>query len=263
MPEGMKALLVAVLAVVTLAPAVAHAQAQMPAEPLACMPSCRKGFVCVNATCVSACNPLCAAEEVCTEAAECVPRTAEPQTSIPAELIRADQDPKELRKADAWTIYGGAGYQKFKEVIDFSDIDHEDVGGISLGVGIGWRRHFTRVLGLQARGNLMALGHQGYGGGWGTSADVTLRLGPVANAFPWYVGIGPCVDLFRLSRWMNDWEGTKSAWSSNVGGVFETGFVLGERDSLDLGLRALIETSLSGGDTWAFGGQLVAGFRFR
>ena len=262
MPEGMKTLLAAVFAVVTLVPAVAHAQAQMGAEPLACMPSCRKGFVCVNATCVSACNPLCAAEEVCSETGECVPRTAEPQTSIRSD-IRSDEDPKELRKADAWTVYGAAGYQTFHHVLEFSWGDEWLVGGISLGVGIGWRRNFTRVLGLQARGSLIALGHQGYGGGWGSSADVTLRLGPVANVFPWYVGIGPCVDLFRLGRSLNDSEGTKSAWSSNVGGVFETGFVFGERDSLDLGLRALIETSLSGGGTWAVGGQLVAGFRFR
>ena len=259
MPEGMKTLLASLFALVTLVPAVGHAQAQVGAEPLACMPSCRKGFVCVHATCVSACNPLCAAEEVCTETGECVPRTAEPQTSVRSD-IRSDEDPKELRKADAWTIYGAAGYQKFNHVIEAGYQEDWPVGGISLGVGIGWRRHFTRVMGLQARANLIALGHQGYGGGGGSSADVTLRLGPVANAFPWYVGIGPCVDLFRLGRSV---QGAKSDWSSNVGAVFETGFVLGQRDSLDLGLRALIESSLSGRDTWAVGGQLVVGFRFR
>jgi hypothetical protein len=48
-----------------------EAQGAVDAE---CIPSCRRGFVCVAGACVSACNPPCAAHERCTEALECVSR---------------------------------------------------------------------------------------------------------------------------------------------------------------------------------------------
>lgn len=38
-----------------------------------CVPACRVGFVCVNATCVSACNPACPPGQMCTADAQCVP----------------------------------------------------------------------------------------------------------------------------------------------------------------------------------------------
>jgi hypothetical protein len=37
-----------------------------------CEPECRSGFVCREARCVSRCNPLCPADEVCTPDGECV-----------------------------------------------------------------------------------------------------------------------------------------------------------------------------------------------
>jgi hypothetical protein len=48
-----------------------------PASPTApsggeCEPRCRKGFVCLKAKCVSACNPPCADGETCDEEGECV-----------------------------------------------------------------------------------------------------------------------------------------------------------------------------------------------
>jgi hypothetical protein len=42
-------------------------------EPLnGCEPSCRSGFTCKQSRCVSSCNPLCPADEVCTANGECV-----------------------------------------------------------------------------------------------------------------------------------------------------------------------------------------------
>jgi hypothetical protein len=42
-------------------------------EPLnGCEPSCRSGFTCKQSRCVSMCNPLCPADEVCTANGECV-----------------------------------------------------------------------------------------------------------------------------------------------------------------------------------------------
>lgn len=56
-------------------PAVARAQdAGTPASsPADCLPACRSAFVCVRGSCVSACNPACAASESCTPAGQCVP----------------------------------------------------------------------------------------------------------------------------------------------------------------------------------------------
>ena len=56
-----------------------------PAE--GCFPPCRRGYLCHpdELECVSACNPPCAASEVCSEEAECVPRDeapAEPSAEI-------------------------------------------------------------------------------------------------------------------------------------------------------------------------------------
>ena len=49
-----------------------------------CIPSCRSGFVCVRAQCVSACNPPCEAGLECRSDGECVsPRAAEPAVTSP------------------------------------------------------------------------------------------------------------------------------------------------------------------------------------
>jgi hypothetical protein len=43
-----------------------------------CLPSCRAGYLCLSGQCVSACNPICSAGEMCTERGECVPAGSEP-----------------------------------------------------------------------------------------------------------------------------------------------------------------------------------------
>jgi hypothetical protein len=48
-----------------------------------CLPSCRTGYLCVGGQCVSACNPICGAGEMCTERGECVPAGSEPTSSDP------------------------------------------------------------------------------------------------------------------------------------------------------------------------------------
>jgi hypothetical protein len=49
----------------------ARAQAASP-DALACVPSCRTGFICWKGQCISACNPVCGANEKCTAGGECV-----------------------------------------------------------------------------------------------------------------------------------------------------------------------------------------------
>lgn len=51
------------------------APAAATANPATCFPACRSGFTCRAGTCVSLCNPPCAAGSVCTPAGECVMRS--------------------------------------------------------------------------------------------------------------------------------------------------------------------------------------------
>jgi hypothetical protein len=55
------------------AAATRPAPASRPSEPVnSCEPSCRSGFTCSHSRCVSLCNPLCPADEVCTAGGECI-----------------------------------------------------------------------------------------------------------------------------------------------------------------------------------------------
>ncbi|MDB4975948.1 MAG: hypothetical protein JWN48_4289 [Myxococcaceae bacterium] len=38
-----------------------------------CVPLCRSGYTCLSGQCVSACNPICPANQTCTPAGQCVP----------------------------------------------------------------------------------------------------------------------------------------------------------------------------------------------
>jgi hypothetical protein len=59
--------------------APAHAPAPLWSAPTnQCVPACRASYVCLSGQCVSACNPLCAAGETCTEAGQCVPSSTVP-----------------------------------------------------------------------------------------------------------------------------------------------------------------------------------------
>jgi len=76
------------LAILMLTSAVAsEAQprppAAQPAAPVACVPACRSGYMCYQGQCVSACNPPCAANERCTENAQCVLQAPAPVAPAP------------------------------------------------------------------------------------------------------------------------------------------------------------------------------------
>lgn len=60
---------------VSAAPQLAQRPApapRAPEPPLGCEPSCRSGFTCKQSHCVSLCNPLCPADEMCTANGECI-----------------------------------------------------------------------------------------------------------------------------------------------------------------------------------------------
>lgn len=46
-----------------------------------CEPSCRSGYTCVSGSCVSLCNPVCAAGDVCTAQGECIQEQLAEDTS--------------------------------------------------------------------------------------------------------------------------------------------------------------------------------------
>jgi hypothetical protein len=67
------------------APAIAPVQSS---DPNQCLPACRASFVCLQGQCVSACNPLCAEGEYCTESGECVPGSPPSEQTSEAEPAR-------------------------------------------------------------------------------------------------------------------------------------------------------------------------------
>lgn len=59
-----------------------------------CLPSCRTGYLCISGQCVSSCNPICGAGEMCTERGECVPEGSEPSPKDPKKKTE-DSDEKD------------------------------------------------------------------------------------------------------------------------------------------------------------------------
>jgi hypothetical protein len=47
-------------------------ESRSPEAVNSCEPTCRSGYTCTRSRCVSLCNPLCAADEICTANGECV-----------------------------------------------------------------------------------------------------------------------------------------------------------------------------------------------
>src|SRR5690349_2439838 len=59
-----------------------------------CLPACRTGYLCMEGQCVSACNPPCAAWELCTANGECIARApAFPEGQTPVTTLDAEADP--------------------------------------------------------------------------------------------------------------------------------------------------------------------------
>ena len=54
------------------APVAPQPVAPRSAHPAICQPACRSGFTCIDGECVSACNPPCSANQVCSQGRECI-----------------------------------------------------------------------------------------------------------------------------------------------------------------------------------------------
>ena len=78
-------------AVLTAVPLPARAQGpERPGFPPDCTPACRPGFVCAARQCISACNPPCPANQMCTANADCVPIAPSAPTSGPGPNPQSD-----------------------------------------------------------------------------------------------------------------------------------------------------------------------------
>jgi hypothetical protein len=71
-----------------------------------CKPACRAGFTCIDGECKSACNPPCASNERCTEAAQCV-RLARPRPVEHSDEEQTEKPPvKQAPKGDEYMPSG-------------------------------------------------------------------------------------------------------------------------------------------------------------
>jgi hypothetical protein len=259
--SGYKPIILAVVVALLLlarlvAEPVALADAPGARAPDACFPTCRSGFVCSpSLQCVSACNPACAADQECTADGQCVASTqsqtqsqsqsqSQSQTQTvapnPGEVPPDTNDPKQrrLHAPISWSLYAGAGYGQAED--GYITIDDPDFGGSLTEhlkhegpvatVGFGFRKYFTQVLGLQARGSLLV----GTGNGFltGAVADGTLRIGPFGTGFPIFFGGGLFLGPAVMSR--DGVTGEKLLG----GAVIEVGFLFGDADRFELVLRA-------------------------
>lgn len=82
--------------------------------------------------------------------------------------------------------------------------------------------------------------------------DATFRIGPFAQAFPMYVGVGGYVGARQISASSN--LADYNTFSEEYGGVAELGFVFGPRENFDLGVR------IQGGPETYVSGLLSFGF---
>lgn len=144
--------------------------------------------------------------------------------------------------------------------------------GFHANVGFGFRWNFSYVVGVQARlslGLTPALSAGIAEGPFcdssdgcesvsalsvGVGADVTFRVGPFAQAFPMYLGIGGWLSGQSLSA-SGDTLDYGGFWLGG-GGTAELGFVFGGQENLDLGVRA------SAGPTSPITGLLTFGYSF-
>ncbi len=122
-------------------PATAPKPSAQPAAPEAktCVPSCRVGYTCVDAVCISACNPVCPAGETCTADARCVKRAAAASAPV-HDKPAADQD---TRAPWVKTYSGPARRDESYEPVAPVDqkktgINYHDGFYFRFGVGVGY-----------------------------------------------------------------------------------------------------------------------------
>ncbi len=115
----------------------------------ACFPPCRAGFICNAGSCISACNPACAVDQVCTEYGTCAVKTEL------TEHEKSEQRALSMRKRLAnrtkprFTLYG---------LTSVGGLVRANLMAVGATVAIGYRQNFTETFGLHVRAGLAAGG---------------------------------------------------------------------------------------------------------
>jgi len=214
--------------------------------------------------------------------------TWSPETAPPTPLTDEERDRITLRTSIRFVLYGMVGLHP-EEFYDTSTGGFDASTDVSVGggFGLGIRTNFTRAFGLQARA-LMSFDTANLEprSTWAdTSWDAELmgidimlelgvRLGPVSDSVPWYFGVfggvgdrvligdSLCmVSEFAGHRMCGDPFGQGMEYAEGevidlghnfIGGDLgaETGFVFGDREQFDLGLRFNALTDLNGSIQW-------------
>jgi hypothetical protein len=138
-----------------------------------------------------------------------------------------------------WFVHGTLGVSAWEATrFEGPSSEYQRYAAVTPGVafGIGHRLGLTRVLSVRAK-LLAVAGTSNSGSAVGAFLDGSLRIGPVARAFPWFVGFGPFVGV----GWFRG-EGSSGQEENlsvfGLGGLFETGFAFGANANIELGLEA-------------------------
>ncbi len=131
---------------------------QPPPQSAQCVPTCRSGFVCVHGTCVSACNPPCAAGSTCTAAGECVAQNAlvtpviQPfiPPGVTPERDAEHQRLRELRAQLRLGVFLDIGYM-FIDGDGSDDIDGIEISAPHFAFGFELRKNFAYRVGVRLR----------------------------------------------------------------------------------------------------------------
>jgi hypothetical protein len=163
-------------------PAVAPAPAAPAATPPAssCVPDCRSGFVCLEGTCVSACNPPCAAHEQCTGAGECLASSPAPLTAPATSLDR------ESEAAGAHSNFNA--HVNALGVFQFGLVPAVEFGGRNFGIAARLRLMTTGILSHTVAADTSD--DEEFASGIGIGAGARYYSGSGGNMRGFYVGGG-------------------------------------------------------------------------
>jgi hypothetical protein len=204
-----------------------------------CRPGCRAGYACIDGACVSACNPPCAADELCTADASCATRY-EPYEPASVDELAMTQSTFFLHTFAGMGLWGINRGQSQSASSFTQEEPFENLEAVvpSLGAGFGLRAAVNRVIGF--RGSVLLASGSDFGPHTGFAAfiDGRFRLGPVAKPFPWFFGVGPVVGLAVFNGTYPNIEDKRGSDSFiRAGFVAETGFAFGDDYDFELGIE--------------------------
>lgn len=223
------------------------------AQAQACLPDCRSGYTCIQGACVSACNPPCAADEICTAQASCELRN-QPPPRDPLALAQSTWFMHTFAGIGLWAIDRGENPTYL--AVDTPPAENLEALAPSIGVGLGIRHAVNRVIGF--RSTLLLAGGSDFGdhSGYTVMLDGRFRLGPVAERFPWFFGVGPVVGVAGFRGTFPNIDGKRGGDSfARAGFVADMGFAFDE----DYDIELSVETRIIVVPMEDVGGTLLAG----